>query len=693
MKRVRTGLAKRFWLPQAPDSTESVGSAGLSWLRVLALAAAVIIAPAIGYAGSCDTSLQEGAPAAAEPVTAASAALERGNTLAAESKHADALVAFEQSEREARNEKNASLAAIAGVSAARSAALLNAGVDSGAAADTERLEEAVVNAENVDDPALRAQLRLHLGRSFMLISKERRAAELFAAAIIDSSESGATRLHSYALGYLGELYEKRGQFAEALSVTSRALFSAERAAAPDAIYRWQWQLGRIYEARSEETLALASYRDSVTTLRGARELSHGGTEPVYEGLVKLLIERADAVDTAKTVNTASSPNTRSAANTVDAASVDERQLLLAEARNTLEDQNASELRDYFHDPCLDARRKTTPDTVPGTLVVYPILLEDRIVLISSMAGKLDSHVVPIGRDAVVEEIRVFRNGLEDRTSRSYLRQARQLYDWLIGPVEPALESGKIKTLVFVPRGALYTIPLAALQDPKSKRYLIEIIPLAITPGLTLTEPQAIDRESAQLLAVGVSDAVQGFAPLDFVPEEMAAVFELFPGRQLLNKQFVAEAFEYELKQQPFDIVHLASHGEFAANAEDSFLLTYDGRISMDRLAQLVGKTRFRSRGLELLALSACESAAGDDRAALGLAGVALQAGARSALATLWAVNDEVSAQLMIDFYRRLADPSQSRVEALQQAQVKVLQQRAYRHPAYWAPYLLIGSWL
>jgi CHAT domain-containing protein len=678
VKRARIGLAKRTRPPQAPESTQSVGGAGLSWLRVLALAAMVILAPVIGYAGTCDTSLQGEAPAAAEPVTAASAALEQGNILAAESKHAAALAAFEQSEREARNEKNTSLAAIAGASAARSAALLNAGVDGGAAPNTERLEAAVVNAEKVEDPALRAQLRLYLGRSFMLISKERRAAELFTAAINDSSEAGATRLHSYALGYLGELYEKRGQYADALSVTNRALFSAERVAAPDAIYRWQWQLGRIYEARSEEALALASYRDGVTTLRGARELSHGGTEPVYEGLVKLLIERADVA------------NTENAAST---AGADERQLLLAEARNALEDQNASELRDYFHDPCLDARRKTTPDTVPGTLVVYPILLEDRIVLISSMAGKLDSHVVPIGRDAVVEEIRVFRNGLEDRTSRSYLRQARQLYDWLIDPIESVLESGKVKTLVFVPRGALYTIPLAALQDPKSKRYLIEMIPLAITPGLTLTEPQAIDRESAQLLAVGVSDAVQGFAPLSFVPEEMAAVFEIFPGRKLLNQQFVAEAFERELKQQPFDIVHLATHGEFAANAEDSFLLTYDGRISMDRLAQLVGKTRFRSRGLELLALSACESAAGDDRAALGLAGVALQAGARSALATLWAVNDEVSAQLMIDFYRRLAEPNRSRVEALQQAQVKVLQQRAYRHPAYWAPYLLIGSWL
>jgi CHAT domain-containing protein len=310
-----------------------------------------------------------------------------------------------------------------------------------------------------------------------------------------------------------------------------------------------------------------------------------------------------------------------------------------------------------------------------------------------MGGVLESHVVPVRREVIVEEIRVFRRGLEDRTSRSYLRQARRLYEWLIRPIDPLLESGKVETLVFVPRGALYTIPMAALQDEKTNQFLVEKVPVAITPGLTLTEPQVIDRESAQLLAVGISEGVQGFSPLGYVPQEISAIFEIFPGRRLLNQNFVASAFEDELKEQPFDIVHLASHGEFAAKAADSFLLTYDGRISMDRLAQLVGKTRFRSRGLELLTLSACESAAGDDRAALGLAGVALQAGARSALATLWAVNDEVSAELMIDFYRELAESKRSRVAALQEAQVAILKQRPYRHPAFWAPYILIGSWL
>ena len=127
-------------------------------------------------------------------------------------------------------------------------------------------------------------------------------------------------------------------------------------------------------------------------------------------------------------------------------------------------------------------------------------------------------------------------------------------------------------------------------------------------------------------------------------------------------------------------MHIASHGEFSADASESYLLTYDGRIPMDRLGALLGTTRFRERGVELLVLSACSSAAGDDRAALGLAGVALRAGARSAIATLWYVNDAAAAELMTAFYEGLGNPSLSRAQALQRAQIKVLRMRPYRHP-------------
>ena len=129
-------------------------------------------------------------------------------------------------------------------------------------------------------------------------------------------------------------------------------------------------------------------------------------------------------------------------------------------------------------------------------------------------------------------------------------------------------------------------------------------------------------------------------------------------------------------------------------SSQSFLLAYDSKISMNELAAVIGATRFREeRPLELLTLSACRTAAGDDRAALGLAGVALRSGARSALATLWSVNDQASTDLITEFYTQLAKPAVSRAEALRRAQLKLLGVHHYRHPSYWSPFVLISSWL
>jgi CHAT domain-containing protein len=162
----------------------------------------------------------------------------------------------------------------------------------------------------------------------------------------------------------------------------------------------------------------------------------------------------------------------------------------------------------------------------------------------------------------------------------------------------------------------------------------------------------------------------------------------------MDEKFVIERFEDELSERPYGIVHIASHGEFSADVRESFLVAYDGKLSMDRLAGMVAATRFREdQPLELLTLSACQTAAGDERAALGLAGVAVRAGARSALATLWFVHDQASTDLVTEFYTQLENPGVSRAEALRRAQMKLLHAHHYRHPGYWSPFLLINSWL
>ena len=144
----------------------------------------------------------------------------------------------------------------------------------------------------------------------------------------------------------------------------------------------------------------------------------------------------------------------------------------------------------------------------------------------------------------------------------------------------------------------------------------------------------------------------------------------------------------------YNVVHFATHGEFNSDHSKSFLLTYDNKLTLDKLENTIGLRRFQSEPIELLVLSACQTAVGDDRAALGLAGVAIKAGARSALATLWFINDQATSMLISDFYKNLkTETSASKAQALQMAQVKMIQNEGFKHPSLWAPFLMIGNWL
>ena len=300
--------------------------------------------------------------------------------------------------------------------------------------------------------------------------------------------------------------------------------------------------------------------------------------------------------------------------------------------------------------------------------------------------------VPVTAERLTTEVRTFRNRVEKRTTQRYLPHAQQLYDWLIRPIAPLLPPS-IDTLVIVPDGALRTVPFSALHD--GNQFLIQRYAIATTPGLTMTDARPFHRPGvkANALSVGLTEAVQDFPSLPGVTTEIDAIQGLYPGKVLLNREFVLSRLEEELRENSFSIVHVASHGEFNNDVRKSFLLTFDDKLTMDKLSKFIGLLRFRDDPLSLLTLSACETAAGDDRAALGLAGVAIKAGASSALASLWVINDEASSELVSEFYRQLTNPSVSKAVALQRAQVKLLDDSVYQHPAYWSPFLLLSNWL
>ncbi len=487
-------------------------------------------------------------------------------------------------------------------------------------------------------------------------------------------------LEALALGGTGRLEERLGNLAQADRLTQQAQFRAQQASAPDILFRIEWQQARIDRALGHEDAALANFRHAVSTLQSVRgdipvdyrdgQSSFQGTfGPLYRQFADALLRRA------------SNDRRNSSA-------------LIREAQDTLEELKQAELQDYYRDTCIadfESKRRVIEAVAPDTAVIYPVILPDRLALLVSVGQDYRQIDVPISEARLRAEVEQFRLALERRSTNEYLVPARRLYDLIARPIDALLAGREVDTLVIVPDGVLRTIPFAALHD--GKRFLIERYALATAPGLRLVAPQPLTPESSRTLAAGVSQSRQGFSALPNVASELEDVHRLQGGVILLNRAFVASGFARELRDTDFGIVHIASHGRFGRDPSQDFVLTFNSRLDLDGLEASIQPTRFRDPGLGLLVLSACQTAAGDDRAALGLAGLALKAGARSAVATLWSVSDQATGPLMVSFYKQLKRGTVSKARALQSAQRSMVADPLLGHPAYWAPFLLIGNWL
>jgi CHAT domain-containing protein len=242
--------------------------------------------------------------------------------------------------------------------------------------------------------------------------------------------------------------------------------------------------------------------------------------------------------------------------------------------------------------------------------------------------------------------------------------------------------------------------MAVLFD--GEHHLVEDFAIAITPGLELLEPRSIERTNVQLLASGLSEAREGFKPLSYVPTELRTIQGYYRnGTSLQDAAFVQPNLERAMEARPYSIVHVASHAVFGEDASESFLLTYDGKMKLDDIERLIRPYQLRDQPVELLTLSACQSAKGDqERAALGIAGIAVKAGARSAVAALWSVDEQATLDLMTRFYGELSKGQSgglrgqiSKAQAMRAAQVAMIRGQQFNHPYHWAGFLVIGNWL
>jgi len=512
----------------------------------------------------------------------------------------------------------------------------------------------------------------------------KKIAQRLAIARQQAQQLGDPRVESLVLGNLGALYEKTHQWSEAQKLTEQAITLSQPLNQSDINYLWAWQLGRILRAQGQAEKAIGAYNNAVSTLKALRSdlvvnpeqqfLFRESVEPIYRQLVELLLR----------------------------PEIEPSQEALVQARDTIESLQLAELDNFFRQACLNTVQ--AEDIDQQAAIVYPIILNDRLEIIlsppklsqsSSSPALLRHYTVPISQTQIERTAKQLLQVLkQENANRQVLPIAQELYNGLIRPFEADLAANaNVKTLVFVLDGILRNVPVAVLHD--GTQYLVEKYAVALTPGLTLLSSQVLQRQAPSALLAGISQSRDGFPALENVDIELQKIQQQVRGQELLNQKFTEENLKAAIGNAPYPIVHLATHGNFSSRLEETFLLTWDKRLNINQLNQLLQSSDLsRRRPIELLVLSACETARGDDRATLGLAGIAVRAGARSTIASLWKVNDAATSQLMVNLYQRLANRSQTKAESLRQAQISMLTgtNPRYQQPYFWSAFVLVGNW-
>lgn len=555
-----------------------------------------------------------------------------------------------------------------------------------------------------------------------------------------SASEPASRPHLESLDELAQLYEDQGRHADAFKLTQQALFQLR--AAPhintaDLGVALEWRLGRLQGSLGHDKEALAAYQRAVTQLERIRQdipidYDDGQSsfrttfEPLYMGLIERLL-----------MSTQTLPE-------------GQRQAVLRHARDTVELIKQSELQDYLGDRCaVDAIKGGSTSVIEsGIAVLYPIVFPDRIELLLETADQISHRTTKVAGEQVQAAASELARELRYVKGR-YLLPAQKLYDWLLRPIDGLLAKQAITTLVVIPDASLRVVPMAVLHD--GRHYAIEKYALATATGLSMTNTtpppdgsmnallagassfgQVIDKYGTSRLAqlvddtpsssravplvvgrtlrsarssVGVAmgdpagtranrmESLREALSLPGVTQEIGALKKILPGTKLLDAEFTVDAFRLAAQSAQYRIVHVASHGIFGGTADTSYIMAYDDLLTLDGLQSMLKEQHFQKYPIELLSLSACETAAGNDRAPLGISGAAMKARAKSVLGTLWPVDDEAAVKVMDLFYTGLSTQKLTKAQAIRQSQLKLIENPPFSDPFFWAPFVLIGNWL
>ncbi len=542
------------------------------------------------------------------------------------------------------------------------------------------LPEIKANMANLSTSRPTIYAQVNLAKNLINLKETEDSVEiesLLQQTIKQAQQLNDTRAESSTWGTLGHYYERQQQWRQAQAVTEKALNLAQIIDAEDLGYQWQWQLGRLLKAQNQEQLAIAPYTAAVDNLQSLRSSLvaistdaqfsfRESVEPVYRELVGLLLD------------------------------INPSQEQLQQARSVIESLQLAELENFFQEACLDAKPKQIDQVDTTAAVIYPIILGDRLAVILSLPDKSLKHYATYLPAAEIDNTidNLHQSLYPFFSNQQRLELSQEVYDWLIKPAEADLVKNGVKTLAFVLDGNLRNIPMAALYD--GNQYAIEKYNIALTPGLQLLPSQGLGKEKLKAVIAGVSESNQGFSALPGVKEEVTQISAQLSSQLLLNDSFTDANLQDKLQQADAPIVHLATHGQFGSTPEDTFIATWNDRIHVNELEDLLrNRESNKLTPIELMVLSACQTATGDKRATLGMAGMAIRSGARSTLATLWSVKDESTSRLIDKFYQELISSrsNTNKAKALRQAQLSLIKSQDFNHPFYWSPFVLVGNWL
>jgi CHAT domain-containing protein len=570
------------------------------------------------------------------------------------------------------------------------------------------------------DPQLIPQTEWDI--AFTLIQKARTISE----------EIKDARAWSYALGNLAGLYEycnlqniicQQHSSSESLNeskiLTSEALIKSQPSAMPDIAYQWQWQLGRLARRKPEtEQSAIAYYESAIKTLESARGNLRATTldtqfsfrdnvEPIYRELVSLLLPS----DTRSSI----SENREKALYYVES-------LQITELENVLK-CNLKNLRTLKVNWSSDKNNFITNflDRNSDSALLYPILLKDRIaVMLKSKGTNLQyqstAQVSSFLGDNINHVQMTIEKSLKDLKRAQYRvppsdldNPLYKLHSWIVAPFQSTLEQEKIKNLIFVLDSSLRKVPMSALYD--GKKFLAqEDFTVSVSPSVQLlesTNSKPNKNRFSKVLVAGAVEERKGFDSNGWVTEQISLVKNQFKNSKVLSfgspkdEKFTKKKFQQAIQYSSYDIVHLATHGKFSSDPKQTFILTDDKSdyprdysININEFGKIFRSTGRSISTIDLLVLSACQTADGDSRAVLGIAGLSVRTKANSTLAPLWKVDQDSSTLFLKEFYKNLVESGMSKREALHYAQKEFLDRPnklGYDAPYHWAAFVLIGS--